>query len=120
MRVLTFLLIVAAIAGIGWYAIFGSYYVDAWKMGDVAGSAAASWAAFNEEKGHYQLIDEMKRREIPDYLTPDQCTFYEDAGGVKVVDCDWYVDVYPPMVEPRRLKFKVVRAASPDGRLEER
>lgn len=120
MRVLSIILIIAAILGLGWAWIFGPYHIDAWKMGDVAGSAAMSWAAFNEEKGRYQLVDEMKRREIPDYLTPDKCTFYEDAGGVKVVDCDWYVDVYPPFSEPRRLKFKVVRAATSDGRIEER
>lgn len=119
MRFLTVVLLAALAAGIGWGVIFGPYYIDAWKMEEVAGSAAASWAAYNEEKGRYQLIDEMKRREIPEYLTPDKCNFYEDADQSKIVDCNWYVDVYPPLVEPRRLKFHVTRAAGPDGRLVE-
>ena len=120
MKFLTVVLIAAAIVGAAWAWFFAPYYIDAWKMQDVTGSAAASWAAFTEEKGRAKLHDELKRREIPDYLTEDKCTFYEDVGEVKVVDCDWYVAVYTPLVEPRRLKFRVVRAVGRGGRLAER
>lgn len=119
MRFLTLVLIVAALMGIGWAVIFGPYWIDAWKMQDVVGSAALSWDAFSEDKGRQQLLDEMKRREIPEYLTPEECTFFEEPDHSKVVDCNWYVDVYPPLIEPRRLKFRVIRAAN-NGHLEER
>lgn len=120
MRVLSFLLIVALAAGCGWAYIFGPYYLDAWKMQDVVGSAALSWSAFTEEKGRAQLREELQRREIPGYFTEDKCTFYEEPDGMKVVDCEWYVDVYPPLVAPRRLKFSVAKAASASGVLEDR
>lgn len=120
MKFLSVVLIVAAIIGAGWAWFFAPYYIDAWKMQDVVGSSALSWAAFTENKARIQLHDEMRRREIPDYLTEDKCTFYEDVGDVKVVDCDWYVDVYPPLMSPRRVRFRVARAADSSGHLEER
>jgi len=120
MRFLTYVLIVAALAAAGWAWYFGPYFVDSYKMQDVVGSAALSWAAFSEEKGKAQLAAELKRREIPDYLTPDACIFYMEPGGLKVVDCEWTVDVYLPVVDQaRRLSFQVVKSASSDGRLVE-
>jgi len=35
------------------------------------------------------------------------------VGETKVVDCDWYVDVFLPGDNGRRLKFKVIYAAAP-------
>lgn len=118
MRFLTVVLIVAAVAGAGWAWLFGPYYVDAWKMQDVAGTAVLSWAAFDETRGRMELADQLRKREIPDYLTPDACKFYKEPGEVKVVDCVWTVDVYLPVVDQaRRLSFQVTQAASTDGRL---
>ncbi|MDP2305379.1 MAG: hypothetical protein Q8P18_05085 [Pseudomonadota bacterium] len=118
MRVLTMVLIVAALAAAGWAWLFGPYWVDYFKMQDVAGSAVLSWAAYDETRGRSELAEQLKFREIPDYLTPDACRFYIEAGGIKVVDCAWTVDVYIPLVEEaRRLSFSVVQSASTDGRL---
>jgi hypothetical protein len=118
MRFLTYVLIVAALAAGGWVWFFGPYWIDSYKMQDVVGSAVLSWAAFDEGKGKAELAAELKRREIPDYLTPDACSFYLESGGVKVVDCAWTVDVYLPLVDQaRRLSFQVVKSAGTDGRL---
>lgn len=118
MRWTTFLLLLAALAGLGWCWLFGPYYVDAWKMEDVAGSAVLSWANYNKGKGEQELARGLRDREIPEYLTPQACDFYEEPEQVKTVDCAWFVDVQIPVVDQaRRLKFRVVKSASRDGRL---
>jgi hypothetical protein len=118
---MTFVLLVLAVIGAGWCYYFGRYYLDEWKMKDIAGSAATSWANLGEQRGRDKLEEEMRRREISGYLTKEQCTFYEDPGGVKVVDCSWFVDVILPFTDSaRRLRFKVTKAADADGRLEDR
>lgn len=117
MRFLTVVLLVALAAGAGWAWLVGPYYLDAWKMEDVVGSAALMWAAQNEDRARVQLRDEMQRRTVGPYITPDLCTFYEDPGNVKVVDCSWYVDVDIPAMGPRRFRYRVMKSASPDGRL---
>lgn len=117
MRFLTFVLLVAALAGAGWVWLFGPYWVDYYKMKEVVGSAALSWAAFNEPRGRQELAYGLRQREIPDYLTPEACTFYVENGD-KVVDCAWTVDVVIPLVDDaRRLHFQVIEAATADGRL---
>lgn len=121
MKVMTFLLIVAALVGAGWCWFFGTHYVQAWKMSDVVGSAALSWQSLGENRGHQQLEEEMRRREIPGYITPDMCTFYEEPDETKIVECSWFVDVYLPMVkEGRRLRFRVAKAADHSGTLTDR
>jgi hypothetical protein len=118
MRFLTVVLALAALLGVGWAWFFGPYWIDYYKMNDVVGSAALSWSAFNEARGRMELADGLRKREIPDYLTPDACRFYEEAGSVKVVDCAWTVDVYIPVVATaRRLSFQVVKSVGTDGRL---
>ncbi len=117
MRFLSYVLIVAALLGAGWAWLFGPYWVDYFKMEDVVGSAVLSWAAFDEPRGKAELAEQLRFREIPDYLTPDACRFYKD-GKDKVVDCDWTVDVPIPVVDQtRRLRFRVTQMAGPDGRL---
>ena len=117
MRFLTVVLIVAGILGAGWAWFFGPYYLDAYKMNDIVGSSVLSWAAYDENRGHLELADGLRKREIPAYLTPDACRFYTEAGGIKVVDCAWTADVYLPFDQARRLHFQVVKSAGTDGRL---
>ncbi|MDP2312754.1 MAG: hypothetical protein Q8P41_07600 [Pseudomonadota bacterium] len=118
MRFLTYVLIALVAAAGGWAWFFGPYWLDYYKMEDVVGSAVLSWAAFNENKGKMELAEGLRKREIPDYLTPDACRFYQEGGGVKVVDCAWTVDVYLPLVDQaRRLNFRVIQSAGSDGRL---
>lgn len=118
MRFITLVLVVAAALGAGWAWLFGPYWVDYYKMEDVVGSAALSWAAFGEPRGKAELVEQLRFREIPDYLTPDACRFYKEAVDVKVVDCDWTVDVQIPLVDQtRRMRFRVTQSAGADGRL---
>lgn len=119
MRFLTVVLLAAVLVGLGWYYYFGSYYIDAFKMNDVVGTSALTWTAYNQVRAQNELKDQLKRREIPEYLTPEQCTFYEEPEGAKVVDCQWVVDVEVPMLGERRLKFRVAKAAI-DTMLEDR
>lgn len=120
MRFLTVVLIVALAFALGWAWLFGPYWMDYFRMKDVAGSAVLSWAAFDERKGHLELETELRRREIPDYFRADSCRFYKEPGDVKVVDCAWAVDVVIPVVaQTRRLSFQVKQSATKDGRLVE-
>lgn len=118
MRLTSFLLLVVLAVGLGWCWLFLPYYIDAWKMEDVAGTAVLSWANINRARGEGVLKHGLKDREIPDYLTPENCDFYEEADGLKTVDCAWFVDVTIPVADQtRRLQFRVVKSASRDGRL---
>ena len=120
MRFLTVVLVIALAFAVGWAWLFGPYWMDYYKMKDVAGSAALSWAAFDERKGHLELEMELRRREIPDDFRADSCRFYKEPGDVKVVDCAWAVDVVIPVVaQTRRLSFQVKQSATKDGRLVE-
>jgi hypothetical protein len=83
------------------------------------GTAALSWQALGENRGHEDLVHELKHREIGEYLTPEDCTFYERPDHAKVVDCIWNVDVYLPLgLGGRRLDFEVLKTATTEGRLE--
>lgn len=113
MKFLTVVLIVAAAAGAAWCYYFGPYYLDEYRMQDVVATTALTWAAYSEDRAHVELKDQMRLREVGSYLTPEQCTFYEDVGETKVIDCDWYVDVFLPGDNGRRIKFKVAYAAAP-------
>ena len=118
MRWMTIVLAIAAVVALVWAWLFGPYWLDYYKMQDIAGSATLSWAAFDENRGHMELADGLKKREIPAYLTPEACSFYTEAGGVKTVDCAWAVEVVIPVVEHRRrMSFRVKKSASTDGRL---
>ena len=118
MRILTPVLTIAVLAGLAWCYIFGPYYVDDYRMQDVVGTTALTWAAYDETRAHHELVAQLRDREIPEYLTPESCSFYEDVGEVKVVDCQWMVDVYIPYTDVvRRLSFRRVKSASKDGRL---
>jgi hypothetical protein len=118
MRFLTGVLIVAGLAALAWAWLFGPYWLDYFRMKDVVGSAALSWSAFDEARGRMELAQGLRKREIPDYLTPDACDFYQDPGGIKVVDCGWTVDVMIPGLDSaRRLHFDVRESVGADGRL---
>jgi len=117
MRIASLLLMIAAAAGAGWLFFFGGAHITAWKMQDVVGSAALSWNSLGETRGRQQLEEEMRRREIPAYLTKEQCTFYEEAGGAKTVECSWFVDVHMPLVGGRRVRFRVAKRADASGTL---
>jgi hypothetical protein len=113
-----FLVVVAVcVLGFGyWYTYFGPYYYDQWKMTDIAGTAALSWAAYSRERGESELRLEMRRRTIGEEVIPEDCEFYEDVGN-KIVECLWQVEVTAPGLGTRRLKLRAAAAASPDHRL---
>lgn len=107
----------AGVLGFGyWYTYFGPFFYDQWKMNDICGTAALSWAAFSKERGESELRLEMRRRQIGEEVVPEDCEFYEDVGN-KVVECQWQVDVMAPLLGTRRLKLFASAAASPDNRL---
>lgn len=118
MRWMTILLVVAALFAAGWAWLFGPYWIDYYKMQDIVGTTTLTWAAFDEPRAHSELAEGLRKREIPAYLTPEACSFYMEAGGLKVVDCAWAVEVAIPVVDQRRrLAFRVKKSASTDGRL---
>ncbi len=120
MKIGTLLLLVAAIVGGGWAYYFGTHEVQAYKMNDIVGTTVLTWVSLGDTRAHQKLDQELRRREMPDYITPEQCTFYEEAGE-KTVECSWVVDVYLPMVkEGRRLRYRVAKSGLANGDLVDR
>lgn len=114
-------LLLLAAGGAGWMYYFGRHHLDAYLMNDVVGTSARTWESFGAVRARQKLDEELRRRNLPGYITPEQCTFAEEPGDVKLVDCAWSVDVYLPFVaEGRRLRFRVAKAVNPDGSLEDR
>ena len=110
------LLLIGVVLGIGWVTLFGPHYIDYWQMEDVVGSAALSWTAFDLMRAKNEMGHEIDRLGI-DNVVVDDCSFGE-TGGLKTVNCQWYVDVEIPLAgQTRRIKFQLEKSAGPDGRL---
>ena len=122
MRLLTFVLILAAVLALGWAWLFGPYWIDYFKMKTIVGTAALSWSAYDMERGKRELAHLLRAEHIPEYLTPDACKFYEaKINQEKTVDCAWTVEVAMPLhLEPRRLHFSIIEVVNAEARVEER
>jgi hypothetical protein len=115
-QLVSLLLMVGAVVGVGWCYYFAPFYIEHFRMGDVVGSAAMTWHALGEKKGREELLVRMRQREIDsEYLDPaTRCQFYEEEGN-KIVGCEWEVEVYPPLVGGRRLHFAVRKGVGANG-----
>ena len=104
----------ALIVGIGWGYYCWDPYVSKYQMDTIVQNAALTWANAGLEKGKINLRNALEKES--DYVTEDMCTFYED-GELKVVKCNWYVDVEIPIIGNRRFTYNVTEEATRDGRL---
>ena len=99
----------------GWLAYFGPYYKDFYTMQEVTESVVLTWGAYNRERAEGEIGTQLRRREI-DYITPEHCSFHEEASE-RVFGCAWQVDVYPPLIGGRRLDFETEARVDARGEL---
>lgn len=108
-------LLLAVVVGLGWAYYMGPGWIGYYKMQDITGTAALTWANYNQGRSEINLKDALRTREVS-AVTPADCKYVE-RGAMKVVTCTWNYDVDIPVVGRRRTKFHVEKAAGQDGRL---
>lgn len=104
-------------AGIGWGVLFGPHWIAYYKQDNCVANAALRWSDVGEDKGKIELKSCMEKAEIPSYLLPEDCRFFETPDKDKTVQCEWYVDVEVPMLGLRRQKFNQTAVVGPNNRL---
>ena len=114
-HLLSLLLAVGVVVGGGWFVYFGPYYMDSYTMQEVTETTALTMASFGVKRGSQELAHQLEKREI-DYITAEHCELAEKSGTFSC-DCEWQVDVYPPLIGGRRLSFSAGAAAGKDQRL---
>ena len=114
-NLLNLTLLAALVAAGGWLAYFGPYYKDFYTMQEVTESVALTWGAFTKERAESEIGTQLRRREI-DYITPEHCSFHEEANE-RVFACAWQVDVYAPFIGGRRLDFSTESRVDSRGEL---
>jgi hypothetical protein len=114
-HLLTLLLGGGVIVGGGWLVYFGPYYMDSYTMQEVTESVALTMASFGTKRGLTELEHQFDKREI-DYITAEHCEL-SDRDGQFSCNCEWQVDVYPPLIGGRRLSFWAGATAGKDQRL---
>ncbi len=112
-NLITLALLVGAVAAGGWLVYFGPYYKDYYTMEEVAESVVLTWQAYTKERAKGEINHQLKARGI-DYITPAHFALREEAGE-KVVEVEWQVDVYPPLVGGRRLDFYIEQRVDASG-----
>ncbi len=112
---ITLVIVVGLVAAGGWLTYFGPYYKDYYTMQEVAESVVLTWQAYTKERATTEITAQLRKREI-DYITPAHFTLREEAGQ-KVVEVEWQVDVYPPLVGGRRLDFYVEERVDQNGEI---
>lgn len=117
-NIIGILMVVAGTIGGVWLWRFGPYYYDHWEMNEVVKSAARTWKDLGVSHGRGRLLDEMKTRDLPTYLTEDMCNFTE-LGSRKTVTCEWRVDVAWPLIDRvEKLSFVSTATVNEQGYLE--
>lgn len=112
-------LLVLAIAAVVYGVwLFGPYYWDYLKMKQIAKTAVLDWHAFDSERhARSRYMTELKARHIPDYIDPEACSF-EEESGLRIVECDYSVDVYYPFTDYyKTLHFHVYTDIDQSGEL---
>ena len=111
------LMFLAFIAGAYSIWAFVPPYWTARKMDEVVTVSILEWRDRNQVKGESMLAHELDKREIPMYIIPEDCEFWED-GKEKHVSCYWAVDVKYPLVDKRTtLEFEVHKYLDASGDL---
>lgn len=93
----------------GAYAIWAFIppYWTSKKMEEVVTVSILEWRDRNQMRAESQLAHELDKREIPMYIMPEDCEFWEE-GREKHVSCYWAVDVKYPLIDKRTtLEYEV-------------
>ena len=111
------LTIAVVVGGIGLWR-FGPYWWDHQVMNEIVQSSARAFQDRGEDYGKGRMLQEMKDRDLPTYLTVEMCDFGE-RGNLKTVTCEWRVDVAWPIIgRVERLHFVSAATINASGFLE--
>jgi hypothetical protein len=100
-------LLLVAVSIVYWGVAFVPHYWVAVKMDEVVTLTTLEWRDKSKEKAIGRLDIELDKKEIPVYVLPGDCEFYEQEGR-RHVDCYWAVDVKWLIVDKRTtLEFYV-------------
>ena len=114
-NVVTVVLLLIVGLGLGWFKLFGMYYIDFLNMREVVKSSALEWyAKVSEPAARTRLTQMLATKEI-DYVPIESCTFAQQ-GLVLTVGCTWKVDVYYPFTKYyKRLEFQTTAEVNERG-----
>ena len=100
-------LLIAAVAAVYWGVAFLPHYWVTYKMEEVVTVSTLEWRDKSKDKAQDRLARELDKKEIPLYVLPQDCEFYEEENR-RHVDCYWAVDVKWLLVDKRTtLEFYV-------------
>ena len=92
-------LIVAA--AVYWSVAFVPHYWVTFKMEEVVTVSILEWRdKRNVDKSKERLAHELEKKEIPLYVLPEDCDWYEEERR-RHLACYWAVDVKWPLVSKR-------------------
>ena len=110
-NVIGVLLVLALAVGAAWLFTFGPYYWDHKKMDEVVKASARSWEGYSKEKAIQAMKSEMYNRDVPTYLSVEDCDFIEQ-GDRKTVYCEWTVQETWPLIGRRETMHFISEATS--------
>lgn len=89
-----FLLIVVAAAYLAW-AWFPAYW-DWMAMKEIATTVVRDWTNHeNEDRARQRLTAELRRKDVSDDVSVEDCTFSDNKGKYEV-ECSWTAYAYYP------------------------
>ncbi len=94
------LLLYAGLAAGAYYAwvVVPPHWVHI-KMDEIVQVSLLEWRDKSLRKARERLAREVEKRNIPDYIIPDEdCEFSERVGGERHLDCYWEVEVTFPFI----------------------
>ena len=100
-------LLIATVAVVYWGVAFLPHYWVTYKMEEVVTVSTLEWRDKSKAKAQERLARELDKKEIPLYVVPQDCEFYEEQNR-RHVDCYWAVDVKWLLIDKRTtLEFYV-------------
>ena len=98
MNIFGLILFLGLVAGLVLAYVFVPPWLVYVKMQEITESVVLDWEGLNEGKARRRLPEELRRQEVPEYITPEMCEFKQD-GKNKEVSCYWEIDVYYPYTD---------------------
>jgi len=90
------------------------------KMKEISGLAASEWhITSNQQKGMKKLVDQLWKREIPEYIPDRVCTF-STVGNYRYIECAWTAPLsLPGAGVVNEMDFALTTELSSSGNVEQ-
>jgi hypothetical protein len=82
-------------------------YLAKWEMKEIIQVVLLEWRDKNKTRAQSRLVSEIRKREVPTYIYPEDCDFYT-RGKERHLDCWWEVEIDYPGYK-KTLEFTVHR-----------